>query len=159
MTAVPHHVTGRPTLLSFHVDLPLAQHAASLARRTVAGVLHSWHLLDEEWMYDVQLLCSELVGNAVRHGGQRVALTLVLDDAQLTVEVSDGSSAVPEPRADASDESGRGLAIIAAQATRWGVTSDAGGKTVWATMTIPQVPPQRRAGTADPRVDAQPVAV
>jgi anti-sigma regulatory factor (Ser/Thr protein kinase) len=144
VTPPPHHSTGRATLLSFHVDLPLADHAAVLARRTVADVLHSWQTLDEDWIYDVQLLCSELVGNAVRHGGERVELSLALDELQLTVEVSDGSSVVPQQRADGSEESGRGLAIIHVLADEWGVRSDDRGKTVWATMTVPTAPQQRR---------------
>jgi len=150
--SLPLHVpTDHPPALSFHIDLPLGEQAASLARRTVAGVLRSWRMLDEDWNYDVQLLCSELVGNAVRHGGQRVALALALGRAQLTVEVSDGSCVVPERREVAGQESGRGLTIIDVLADRWGVRSYADGKTVWATMTVPQVPAQRRAGSAEGR--------
>jgi anti-sigma regulatory factor (Ser/Thr protein kinase) len=135
--------------LAFRVDLPLAEHAAALARRTVADVLSGWQVVDEEWVYDVQLLCSELVGNAVRHGGKRVELALTLGDAQLLVEVSDGSSVVPEQRADAEEESGRGLAIIDALADRWGASTHGEGKTVWAAVRSPAVPTQRPGGRAD----------
>ena len=145
VTVTPHVHAHRAAGLSFHVDLPLNGRASSLARRTVADVLRSWQVLDDDWNHDVQLLCSELVGNAVRHGERRVELALALSDTHLTVEVSDGSSVVPARRADGDEESGRGLAIIDVLAAEWGVTSHPHGKTVWATMAISPVPLQRRA--------------
>lgn len=139
--------------LSFHLDLPLAGRAPALARRAIVEVLRSWFVTDEDWTYDVTLLSSELVGNAVRHGGQRVALGLTLGDTDLVVEVRDGSSVMPVPR-DGSDESGRGLAIIAAIAADWGVREHADGKTVWARITGPATTYWRAVGAGEARGSA-----
>ena len=127
-----------PTPLAAAVDLPLGLEAAGLARRTVAQLLRGWHVDDDAWTDDVLLVTSELVTNAVRHGGHRVRLDLQLDADHLRVAVSDGSSVLPAQRADEQDESGRGLAIIAALAASWGVEARAdGGKTVWVRLAVP----------------------
>lgn len=131
--------------LSFRVDLPLVERAVVLARHTIVDVLRGWQLTDEDWTYDVLLLGSELVANAVRHGGRRVELGLTLREADLLVEVRDGSSVVPAPR-EAADESGRGLAIVTAIAADWGVLEHGDGKTVWARMDGPALDVGCRTG-------------
>ncbi len=129
-------------LLTAGIDLPLGGHAAALARRTVADVLHTWGLRDEAWTYDALLLTSELVGNAVRHGGTRVALELSLDTTHLQIAVSDGCAVLPVQRgAGDADESGRGLMIIEAIAAAWGVEESPGGKRVWVRLAVPAAAP------------------
>ncbi len=128
------------------VDLPLRAEAAGQARRYVRDVLRTWQCPDD-LVYDVLLVTSELVSNAVRHGGRRCALHLEKSLEQLRIEVSDGSSVLPQQRADAADESGRGLAIIEATAGGWGVTESETGKTVWAQWPVaaPSAPVRRAA--------------
>jgi anti-sigma regulatory factor (Ser/Thr protein kinase) len=147
--------------LTAGVDLPLGGHAAALARRTVADVLHTWWLRDEAWIYDALLLTSELVGNAVRHGGTRVALELSLDTRHLQIAVSDGCSVLPAQRgAGDADESGRGLMIIQAIASDWGVQETDGGKRVWVRLPVPATAPPRRTGEFGPdNIVASPAAV
>ncbi|WP_420713851.1 ATP-binding protein [Streptomyces sp. NRRL WC-3742] len=96
--------------------------------------------LDEDPLSDVLLALSELVGNAVVHGCggdcPEVLLTVALvplPGGGLRVEVSDPSTIRPELR-DADDEatSGRGLALVAAVAARFGADGLGEGKRVWA---------------------------
>ncbi len=112
------------------VELPLSNEAAAQARRYVRDVLRTWQCADD-LVYDILLVTSELVTNAVRHGGRRCALHLEKTAEQLRIEVCDGSSVLPQPREDA-DEGGRGLAIIGAVAGSWGVSERDAGKSVWA---------------------------
>lgn len=120
------------------LDLPLDDEAPAIARRTVQGVLDVWLPDNADFTYDVVLLTSELVSNAVRHGGERVSLELRRDAGGLLVCVVDGSSSLPQPRAsDEFDESGRGLAIVRAIATSTGVDELRDGKRVWARIALP----------------------
>lgn len=123
------------TELRVTVDLPLSSQAAASARRTVREVLRAWAVTDEDCIHEVCLIVTELVTNAVRHGGTRLRLELALDGAMFTVAAADGSAVVPQPRSCTDDdESGRGLAIIEALAESWGVDERAGGKRVWARL-------------------------
>ncbi|MEV6290775.1 ATP-binding SpoIIE family protein phosphatase [Streptomyces sp. NPDC051896] len=105
--------------------------AVSQARKYVWGKLTAWGL--EDTAPTTELIVSELVTNAIRHGRPPVRLRLILQGAGLTCEVSDGSSTSPYlRRANTFDESGRGLFIVSQLAQRWGTRHDSRGKTIWA---------------------------
>lgn len=79
------------------------------------------------------LVANELVSNAVEHARTELELTVKLDGAMIAIRVRDGSPDEPRHRPhDFSALRGRGLQVVAALAFRWGWTSDAEGKTVWA---------------------------
>ena len=88
-----------------------------------------------------ELLSSELVTNAVVHARTSVQLEAAYDDAsvpsQLRIDVYDRSpdevDRFPRPPEDGA-EGGRGLAIVARLASRWGVDSCTPGKRVWFTL-------------------------
>ncbi|MFJ4920366.1 ATP-binding protein [Streptomyces sp. NPDC088725] len=87
------------------------------------------------------LLLSELVTNALRHGsppGREIAVTLCRAAGLLRLEVEDAGDTVPRPRTPGlEDESGRGLALVAALADDWGVAPRRGpGKRVWVTLKV-----------------------
>lgn len=81
----------------------------------------------------LRLLVSEVVTNAVRHGGNGQPVELHASwNSEVRVEVCDrGDGFTPAPRLGALDEPGGfGLFLIGRLADRWGVDTD-DGTTVW----------------------------
>jgi anti-sigma regulatory factor (Ser/Thr protein kinase) len=116
--------------LTAHLDVPLGPHAPGTARRAVTAVLAGWGFHDDCWLDSAAVVVSELVTNAVRHGGGCVELRVECHERRVTLSVADGSSVVPRRR-DPDDQGGRGLALIEAMAAGWGVQDHQGGKRVW----------------------------
>lgn len=92
------------------------------------------HALD--LLEDALLLITELVTNAVLHGGPPILLAIDCDERSLHVRVRDGSRALPAPReGDLEAEDGRGMTLVELLTSTWGVTpvaDDHGtGKEVW----------------------------
>ncbi len=106
--------------------------APAAARRFVSEVLTRWgfpHLI-----VNTQLLVSELVTNSVRHARTDGTLVIRRRGDSIRVETTDSGQGPPEIQHPGPDEpSGRGLAIVARVAPRWGVErrADLHGKTVW----------------------------
>jgi anti-sigma regulatory factor (Ser/Thr protein kinase) len=83
---------------------------------------------------DIELLASELVANAVLHGGGPVTVGLERTGHHVRVEVSDTSEDLPTLRApeDLLAERGRGFLLVDRLASRWGFERRRDdGKTVW----------------------------
>ncbi|GAC1326498.1 MAG: ATP-binding protein [Mycobacteriales bacterium] len=111
--------------------LPALPESALAARRFAMQTLRAWDV-PTEVSDPAVLLVSELVTNAVRHARGQVELVLERSTGVLRGAVRDGTRARPQARrAEPSDEGGRGLALVAALATRWGVLDDEPGKQVW----------------------------
>jgi anti-sigma regulatory factor (Ser/Thr protein kinase) len=89
----------------------------------------------------VELATSELVTNAVVHGEGDVALSVLIDNGRVRVEVADSSPHPPIERHAAPEAmSGRGLPIVEAISDRWGIEElPNGGKVVWFTVGGPPV--------------------
>lgn len=94
---------------------------------------------------DVLLVATELVSNAVRHGGagsgagrrSRLDVTWRLDHDAVVIAVRDPSRALPKVRPlDVFRTGGRGLAIVSAIASDWGVRRLRTGKQVWARVPV-----------------------
>ncbi|MFC8513256.1 PAS domain S-box protein [Streptomyces sp. NPDC057257] len=86
---------------------------------------------------DAVLLLSETLTNAVQHAVGPIGLQLRRTESDLTVEVSDHSPHLPQPRLAADDEeSGRGLILVRALAADWGVRPTDEGKTTWFTLKL-----------------------
>ncbi|WP_262009107.1 SpoIIE family protein phosphatase [Streptomyces sp. FIT100] len=110
--------------------LPRDRTAVRRARKLAAGQLAQWGLKSLE--DPTNLIVSELVTNAVRHGTGPIGLRLIQHQA-LTCEVSDTDADSPRPRhAQTADENGRGLFLVAQLSRRWGSRPTLGGKIVWA---------------------------
>ncbi|MFF7632613.1 SpoIIE family protein phosphatase [Kitasatospora sp. NPDC008050] len=78
-----------------------------------------------------ELLVSELVTNALRHGRGDIRVRL-LRDATVVCEVWDDGYAQPRRRrAQETDEGGRGLQLVSLLAERWGSRRTPHGKIVW----------------------------
>ena len=92
----------------------------------------------DERLDSVRLVASELVTNAVLHGGAgagQVTVALTFGDTiRLQVHQADHPGfEPPDQRPDSMDSSGRGLLIVDAIATSWGVDRRTGA--VWADFT------------------------
>lgn len=86
----------------------------------------------------VVLLTSELVTNAVLHGRSEVTLAVRLLPGEIRVEVGDDNHQRPvHDVATAEDLGGRGMGIVEAVSSRWGVVGVGGGKVVWFTYPLP----------------------
>ena len=124
------------TSTTYHATYPAEPRSVRAARDAVQQTCHHWgygRLCD-----DARLIVSELVCNAVRHAGTDIGLTLVTCPQGLRMEVSDGSTRPIQPRiATPADEGGRGLALVEALASHYGVRRSISGKTVWAELDTP----------------------
>jgi anti-sigma regulatory factor (Ser/Thr protein kinase) len=80
-----------------------------------------------------ELIASELVTNAIRHGAPPVILEITCDGETVQVGVSDTSPDLPALRqAGDDDEDGRGLRIVDVLSDSHGVDVLESHKTVWA---------------------------
>jgi len=121
--------------------LPPIPTSARQGREFARQTLNAWNI--GELVDDVALGATELITNAVRHAGHAgtdIILTLALD-GQLIVRVRDGEPALDHPLvghiADPYATSGRGLHLVAAISTDWGVTTLDDGKEVWFALALP----------------------
>ncbi|MFC1435352.1 ATP-binding protein [Streptacidiphilus sp. N1-3] len=93
---------------------------------------------------DLELLCSELVANAIQHTDSRtVDVRLVVlgegFERRVRLDVQDDSSDVPVVRdADGRASGGRGMCLVAEFTNScWGVERLPRGKRVWAELAVP----------------------
>ena len=115
--------------------------AVPLARRRLSAVLDGWGL-NGEVRENVALVVTELLSNAVEHGGGPVRLTVEARDGDVRVEVHDAVAAPPRPHApDRWEVRGRGLQVVEALSTDWGWTDEPDGKVVWANVPHPRSSP------------------
>ena len=115
------------------LELPATPAAAGVARLFLRCLCQEWGAATAVGD-TAELLCSELVTNAVVHAKTSVELYASFEAGCLHVDVHDRAAREPRPRAvrPGEDEGGRGLTIVASLASSWGVqTPDGDGKTVW----------------------------
>jgi anti-sigma regulatory factor (Ser/Thr protein kinase) len=115
--------------------LRAAPQSVARARELARDQLAVWELND---LADTtELLVSELVTNALRHGEGEIRLRLLLDRA-LVCEVWDAGLVQPRRRrARATDEGGRGLQLVQLLSAGWGSRRTPHGKTVWFELALP----------------------
>lgn len=106
------------------------------ARRFVTTFLAVWPALD-----DAVLIVSELATNAIRHthsgrpGGRFVVSLEVLGfTLHLAVQDEGGPCRPRLFQQCTTGLNGRGLALVSELSSKWGVTGDENGRTVWAVL-------------------------
>lgn len=83
------------------------------------------------------LMVSELATNALKHASSAFTVTVDFTPARLKVEVADFGSGQPAVRHPSpSEPTGRGLQIVGALSTDWGVENSRAGKVVWFTLPV-----------------------
>ncbi|MFD8570084.1 ATP-binding protein [Streptomyces sp. NPDC059639] len=123
---------------TYSLRLTVGTHSARHVRRVIHALCADWAVPDPV-PDDLALGVTELLSNVVRHvPGARAEVRLRHDpDAGVVhAEVTDGGPQLADRTPELTDpyaENGRGLAIVAAVAAKWGVQPLAppGGKTVW----------------------------
>ncbi|MBO1330548.1 ATP-binding protein [Streptomyces sp. VRA16 Mangrove soil] len=113
--------------------MPQGSGAPRLARRLTRSFLAG---RPDSATADAELVVSELVTNATKASAGRCRMSLRLDAGELTVAVHDDGPGVPRLKtASQSAESGRGITLVRALASRWSVEPHPrGGKTVRAVL-------------------------
>ncbi|MBE4739097.1 SpoIIE family protein phosphatase [Streptomyces caniscabiei] len=111
-------------------ELPADPARVSEVRAAALRQLADWGL--DEAAFAAELVLSELITNAIRHGAGPIRVRL-LRDRSLICEVADTSSTAPHlRRAATTDEGGRGLFLVAQLSQSWGTRYTTEGKVIWA---------------------------
>ena len=133
--------SGTATQTSSALEFAPLPTAVPCARLHAVHVLHEWGLRD--LADDAEMVVSEMITNAIDAStllSERppVSLRLLLTGKSLVIEVWDHSPLDLEPReADADDECGRGLTVVAALSDRWGwERTGHDRKVVWAELAL-----------------------
>ena len=133
--------SGTATQTSSALEFAPLPTAVPCARLHAVHVLHEWGLRD--LAADAAMVVSELITNAIDASAllperPPVSLRLLLTGKSLVIEAWDHSPLDLEPReADADDECGRGLTVVAALSDRWGwERTGHDRKVVWAELAL-----------------------
>ncbi|QNP73109.1 ATP-binding protein [Streptomyces roseirectus] len=119
---------------------PRTRRSVGRARDDLRRQLTRWRA-GGELVDDAELLLSELVTNAVKakaRPDKEVRVEVTLTETELRLEVADACEELPVVRhAGEWDEDGRGLILVEALASEWGVGPREGvGKVVWAVLKL-----------------------
>ena len=110
--------------------------ASATARAFLRETLETWEL--DGLGHVTELLTSELVSNAVRHGGSPITLRAVRHRSRLRIEVEDAAPATPRLQdPEPAEPGGRGILIVDTLADAWGTDVREDGKTVWFELDVP----------------------
>jgi len=123
------------------IDSSTPARARQTVRETLAKLGVAGRLAE-----DIVLATSELVSNAIEHGGGYDRLEIDYHGAELTTRVYDRNQNRPrlQDTGNTGRERGRGLRLVDAIANAWGHREATGGKYVWARFTLPRaMDPQR----------------
>jgi CheY-like chemotaxis protein/anti-sigma regulatory factor (Ser/Thr protein kinase) len=118
------------------LDAPRDVIAGPSARALVHDAVRDWGLV--AILDDAALVVTELVTNAITHGGSAFRLQLSRTAGAFRIEVVDDGEGTPEPQPqDTEAEGGRGIMLVDAMSSSWGVENVPRGKLVWAEIAIP----------------------
>ncbi|MHC1562439.1 ATP-binding protein [Actinomycetospora sp. C-140] len=129
------HLDERPELVRSFWHFQVDPRAPGEARGHVRRVCARW-TVDEEAREAAEIVVTELVTNAVEHAASTSVVEVERREHTFLLTVRDFDLA-PLPAVhlpDPSSPRGRGLAMVAAVASAWGVEAHRDGKTVWAEM-------------------------
>ncbi|MGI5206027.1 ATP-binding protein [Spirillospora sp. CA-108201] len=158
-------VGTRDRVLVGEITLPGVRRSVGCVRGFVRTVAAGHPALD-----DMVLVASETVANAITHTasgleGGLVRVAVLAGDGGYRIEVADEGAAGGRPhvkgersRDGAGAESGRGMRIVEALASRWGFRTDGGRTVVWAEFPAPRALPAPAAAVGRGRGREGPVS-
>ncbi|MEU8869931.1 ATP-binding protein [Streptomyces javensis] len=155
---------------TFEMFFTSSRRGARLARRIVVRRLEEWGIpRDSDASQSLALIAGELAANAVNHGhvpGRNFYLRLSVQPppgrdgsrapVSARIEVSDTRDERRPVLRDRDDEAecGRGLLLVDALVSKWGVAERGIGKTVWCEYVIaPEVGGSQQVVTGDTGAD------
>lgn len=116
------------------LELPDDVLSVGEARAVVRDLLELWGYRD--LVDDAELVVSELVTNVVVHADSGCAVIVNRGEGGVRIEVQDQGSGWPDLQApNASAEAGRGLMIVSALSTAWGIQAADRSKSVWVELS------------------------
>jgi anti-sigma regulatory factor (Ser/Thr protein kinase) len=131
LLAADHPIPAHAERESQHIHLSPVPTAAREARRFVRTAAT---VLDDNRLFDLTVLTSELVTNAVLHARTALEVGVTVTADAVLVCVGDAADERPmhQPPSDGR-ESGRGITLVRELADDWGVlpADTRSGKTVW----------------------------
>jgi CheY-like chemotaxis protein/anti-sigma regulatory factor (Ser/Thr protein kinase) len=117
------------------IDLPAQATSVAQAREFVASTFAVWGI-PADTIDDALVVVSELVTNAVTHAGSACQVRLAVDKVAVRISVLDNGAGTPDPQPFSDTKPhGRGLHIVGALSSAWGVDRVPQGKLVWAEMS------------------------
>jgi anti-sigma regulatory factor (Ser/Thr protein kinase) len=118
------------------VELPSTVSSVPVGRHFVRDLLLDWGCATA--VDDASLAITELIANAVKHARTKVLVTVSVDN-DIFISVRDSAPQVLRAQVPSGPlaESGRGLRIVAAISTDWGITTDRRGKCLWFSLPLP----------------------
>ncbi|MEV0221643.1 ATP-binding protein [Streptomyces sp. NPDC050704] len=125
--------------------LPPTAASVGVARRNVRELLGEWGT-SPETCDNAVLVASELVTNALTHtASEWIVCRLRTAGERLHIEVEDQNRGLTLPAQcspDPDDQGGRGLLLVGALSSDWGVrdTADGSGRVVWAVLPSKPAP-------------------
>jgi anti-sigma regulatory factor (Ser/Thr protein kinase) len=138
LSAAPRRSAHARPIVQAHRELllPPDPTAPGAARAFLRCAAEEWGV-DDDLAQDAAMVITELVANAVDHARSESTLALHVTREGLCVSVRDGRPGpVPRPAPiDPTAARGRGLQMVDALTSAWGVTLHAEGKTVWAVLS------------------------
>ncbi|WP_432078306.1 ATP-binding protein [Streptomyces sp. YPW6] len=126
-----------PLRNTVEVFLPSEPKHVKTSRRVAESALERWGGVPAMVADDAVLIVSELVTNAILHGGvgtrEAVGLRIEHTGNELLIEVTDGNSQRPQVKAvEGTETGGRGLLLVTRLACEWGTRNE--NHTTWARL-------------------------
>ncbi|WP_406011041.1 ATP-binding protein [Streptomyces sp. NBC_00637] len=132
-------MNGEPTTSSCESRFPAVAASIAAARHWVRDCVEGFGepLRRHGMIQTAELLVSELITNAIRHGAGPPLIRLTWNGRLLRIAVSDDSDLRPRIRAAKNTEPGGfGMQLLERLAQCWGVSARHPGKTVWAELSL-----------------------
>lgn len=135
-TAVAY-LDERPELVGSWWEFAVDPRAPGEARGHLRRVCRRW-AVDEDAREAAEIVVTELVTNAVEHASSASVVEVERREHTLRLTVRDYDVApLPEAHLPGPTSSrGRGLAMVAAVSSAWGVEAHRDGKTVWSELAV-----------------------